>query len=166
MLLHSSTELDCTVHTCSAQGAIIEGRFCADISQFWHAEDLARMRRSCRRCIWWIWPSACARHNQISFRHAHEQFGAARLPAGRIVYARGYDSNGTALSWVEVFEPPGQGALDTAWTWRQKPAMSMARIGCRGCVLSDGRFAVLGGENNDGPLSACEALLVGDNEEI
>jgi hypothetical protein len=32
-------------------------------------------------------------------------------------------------------------------------------------VLSDGRFAVLGGEdNNNGPLSSCEALLVGDDE--
>jgi hypothetical protein len=32
-------------------------------------------------------------------------------------------------------------------------------------VLSDGRFAVLGGEdNNDEPLSSCEALTAGDDE--
>jgi hypothetical protein len=42
--------------------------------------------------------------------------------------------------------------------------MSVAREGCRGCVLSDGRFAILGGENHGETLSACEALLVGDDE--
>ena len=42
--------------------------------------------------------------------------------------------------------------------------MSMARAGCSGCVLSDGRFAVLGGEDNNEPLSSCEALTVDDDE--
>ena len=69
------------------------------------------------------------------------------------------------MSSVEVFEPPAQGALDTAWTWREMPAMSVAREGCRGCVLSDGRFAVLGGGDiNDEPFSSCEALTAGDDE--
>jgi hypothetical protein len=40
--------------------------------------------------------------------------------------------------------------------------MSVARAGCCECVMSDGRFAVLGGEGNDGPLSSCEALVLGD----
>ena len=44
------------------------------------------------------------------------------------------------------------------------PALSVAREGCSGCVLSDGRFAVLGGEdNNNEPLSSCEVLTVGDD---
>jgi hypothetical protein len=96
--------------------------------------------------------------------HARVLFAVVRLPDGRIVCAGGFDTDGTELSSVEVFEPPAQGALDTAWTWRQLPAMSMARAGCRKCVLSDGRFAVLGGEENDEPLLSCEALTVGDDE--
>jgi hypothetical protein len=95
--------------------------------------------------------------------HARAEFAAVRLPDRRIVCAGG-DDDTTVLSSVEMFEPPAQGALDTAWTWREMPAMSVARAGCRGCVLSDGRFAVLGGEdNNNEPLSSCEALTVGDN---
>jgi hypothetical protein len=37
--------------------------------------------------------------------------------------------------------------------------------GCGGCVMSDGRFAVLGGkgDTNDELLSSCEALTLGDS---
>jgi hypothetical protein len=103
---------------------------------------------------------------QPNLLHARAQFAAARLPDGRIVCVGGGDDTMQfGMSSVEVFEPPAQGALDTAWTWREMPAMSVAREGCRGCVLSDGRFAVLGGEdNNDEPLSSCEALTAGYNE--
>jgi len=101
---------------------------------------------------------------QPNLLHIRCQFAAARLPDGRIVCAGG-DGYGTVLSSAEVFEPPAQGALDTAWTWREMPAMSVAREGCRGCVLSDGRFAVLGGGDiNDEPFSTCEALTAGDDE--
>jgi hypothetical protein len=90
------------------------------------------------------------------------QFTAARLPDGRIVCAGGRGFNDTELSSVEVCEPPALGAIDAAWIWRELPAMSVARDGCKGCVLSDGRFAVLGGDDaNDEPLSSCEALVVG-----
>jgi hypothetical protein len=106
---------------------------------------------------------------QPNLLHRRQQFAAARLPDGRIVCAGGYVDSAcrisTESSSVEVFEPPARGALDTAWTWRDLPAMSVARAGCGGCVLSDGRFAVLGGMDDDyEPLSACEALLVGDGE--
>jgi hypothetical protein len=101
---------------------------------------------------------------QPQLLHARGEFAAVRLPDGRIVCAGGYGPDCTELTSVEVFEPPAQGALDTAWTWRQLPAMSMARAGCSGCVLSDGRFAVLGGEDNNEPLSSCEALTVDDDE--
>jgi hypothetical protein len=105
----------------------------------------------------------CAPQPQLL--HARVLFAAVRLPDGRIICAGGGDSDGTELSSVEVFEPPAQGALDTAWTWREMPAMSVARDSCSGCVLSDGRVAVLGGSNDIGPLSSYEALLVGDDEQ-
>jgi hypothetical protein len=57
-----------------------------------------------------------------------------------------------------------QGAPGAAWSWRQLPAMSVGRGGCRGCVMSDGRFAVLGGSINGVATSSCEALAIGDNE--
>jgi hypothetical protein len=37
-----------------------------------------------------------------------------------------------------------QGGLDAAWTGRGLPGLSVGHGGCSGCVLSDGRFAVLG----------------------
>jgi hypothetical protein len=100
---------------------------------------------------------------QPNLLHTRGQFAAVRLPDGRIVCAGGFDDT-IRLSSVEVFEQPAQGALDTAWIWREVPAMSVASSACNGCVLSDGRFAVLGGMvNNHEPLSACEALLVGED---
>jgi hypothetical protein len=52
---------------------------------------------------------------------------------------------------------------DAAWTWRELPAMSVVRYGCCGCVMSNGRFAVLGGEQGiGGSISSCEALVMGD----
>jgi hypothetical protein len=35
---------------------------------------------------------------------------------------------------------------------------------CSGCVLSDGRFAVLGGYSTGSYTSSCEALTLGDDE--
>jgi|AntAceMinimDraft_12_1070368.scaffolds.fasta_scaffold109118_1 hypothetical protein len=35
---------------------------------------------------------------------------------------------------------------------------------CRGCVLSDGRLAVLGGISDDAYTSSCEALMLGGDE--
>mmetsp|Transcript_1931 Transcript_1931/g.4413 ORF Transcript_1931/g.4413 Transcript_1931/m.4413 type:complete len:132 (-) Transcript_1931:276-671(-) len=64
-----------------------------------------------------------------------------------------------------MWGPPLQGAQDTAWTWKVLPAMSDGRDGCSGCVLSDGRFAVIGGMTNSGFNSSCEALTFGDDED-
>jgi hypothetical protein len=102
---------------------------------------------------------------QADLLHARRYFAAARLPDGRIVCAGG--------SWVpatatEMWSPPVQGAMDAAWTRRELPAMSARRQGCGGCVLSDGRFAVLGGclggINNSAYTSSCEALSFGADE--
>jgi hypothetical protein len=107
---------------------------------------------------------------QPNLLHARDQFAAARLPDGCIVCAGGMGDSGPWLS-AEVLEPPVQGSLDAAWTWRELPQLSAGRYGCIGCVLSDGRFAVLGGANgnqvangNHQFLSSCEALAVGDGE--
>jgi hypothetical protein len=40
--------------------------------------------------------------------------------------------------------------------------MGVARYGCCGCVMSDGRFAVLVGRGIGGSLSSCEALVIGE----
>jgi hypothetical protein len=86
-------------------------------------------------------------------------FAAAGLPGGGIVCA-----GGSGIS-AEMWGPPVQGAPDAAWTWRQLPAMSAGRFGSRGCVMSDGRFAVLGGRNDGGVLtSTCEALAIDDDD--
>jgi hypothetical protein len=77
------------------------------------------------------------RHDMLRSRYG---FAAAGLPrGGDIVCAGGYGGDSSAEMWG----PPAQGAADAAWTWRQLPAMSVERPGCRGCVMSDGRFAVL-----------------------
>jgi hypothetical protein len=58
--------------------------------------------------------------------------------------------------------------MDAAWTLRELPAMSVARHGCGGCVLSDGHFAVFGGRlgemSNFASTSSCEALVFGTDE--
>jgi hypothetical protein len=76
---------------------------------------------------------------QADLLHTRRNFAAARLPDGRIVCAggSGLEINSTVS---ETLCPPVQGAMDAAWTQREMPAMSVARRGCGGCVLIDGRF--------------------------
>jgi hypothetical protein len=83
---------------------------------------------------------------QADLLHPRRNFAAARLPDGRIVCTGG--------SWVpataaEMWGPPVQGTMDAACNRRELPAMSVVRLGCGGCVLSDGRFAVFGGRLGD-----------------
>jgi hypothetical protein len=72
---------------------------------------------------------------------------------------------------AEVLEElPDQGSLTSAasWRWRELPCMSVARFGCGGCVLSDGRFAVFGGMTEfdiSTSTATCEVLsLDGDKQ--
>jgi hypothetical protein len=99
----------------------------------------------------------CARQPDM----LHERYGAAaaRLKDGRVVCAGGL-YHGSNIS-AEVYGAPVQGAPDVPWTWTELPAMSVGCHGCCGCVLSDGRFAVLGGESHSQSISLCEALVVG-----
>jgi hypothetical protein len=97
---------------------------------------------------------------QADLLHARCCYAAARLPDGRIVCAGG-ELPATA---AEILGPPVQGAMDAAWFRRELPPMSVVRLGCGGCVLSDGRFAVLGGVSNYVGTSSCEALSFGADE--
>mmetsp|Transcript_33653 Transcript_33653/g.54016 ORF Transcript_33653/g.54016 Transcript_33653/m.54016 type:complete len:193 (-) Transcript_33653:694-1272(-) len=122
-----------------------------------------RMLRPCRQCIWWIWPPGVCTPQPNLLRERY-QCAAVRLPDGRFVCTGGVDSDMTSLASAEILEPRARGVIDA--TWRELPEMSVARGGCRGCVLSDGRFAALGGRNvEDEDLSSCEALTVGNKEE-
>jgi hypothetical protein len=99
---------------------------------------------------------ACAQ--QPDLLHSRVYHAAARLPDGRIICAGGY--HGGALSSAEVWGATEPGHADAAWAWTELPAMSAPRWGCRGCVMSNGRFAVLGGCG--GPMLSCEALVMCD----
>ena len=101
-----------------------------------------------------------AQSPQADLLHERRSFAAARLLDGRIVCAgEGWVSQTTAAA--EILGPPVQGAMDAVWTWRALAPMSVARYGCGGCLLSDGRFAVLGGISNHAYTSSCEALTFG-----
>jgi hypothetical protein len=94
---------------------------------------------------------------------------AARLADGRIVCV-GKNASGSLDGTAQVLEPPEHGSAsdDASWQWRYLPAMSymsVRRYCGRGCVLSDGRFAVFGGLESGGAKRSCEALtLDGDVE--
>jgi hypothetical protein len=88
-------------------------------------------------------------------------FAAVRIPDGRVACAGGGYG---ALASAEVWGPPAGGASNAALTWTQLPALSDGRYGPCGCVMSDGRFAVLGGWNTGGHTSSCEALMVDRDE--
>jgi hypothetical protein len=87
-------------------------------------------------------------------------FAAVRIPDGRIACAGGIGS----LASAEVWSPPASGSSNAAWTWTRLPALSVGRYGSCGCVMSDGRFAVLGGRSTGGVISSCEALMVDEDE--
>jgi hypothetical protein len=92
---------------------------------------------------------------------------AVRIPDGRVVVCGG--GNGepySAINSAEVWGPPEGEAPGTMWTWTGLPSMSVGRTLFCGCVMSDGRFAILGGSSTGSPLvlSSCEALKVGEDE--
>jgi hypothetical protein len=98
---------------------------------------------------------------------------AARSRDGRVVCAGGShhamvtDENGTfpVSMTAEVLEPPTQGSPDAEWRWRELPRMSVPRYRPRGCVLSDGRFAVFGGlVAGMSATTSCEALTLDGDE--
>jgi hypothetical protein len=88
------------------------------------------------------------------------------LPDGRIVCVGGNVTD-DQFSSGEVYGPPELGAPDAAWTWRQLSGMSFGRLGCRGCLMSDGRFAVLGGYSPGLRVitPSCQALTSSDASE-
>jgi hypothetical protein len=105
---------------------------------------------------------ACA-PQPAQLNNARRHHAAARQPdTGRIVCAGGLGGQSPTDSAV-VYGPPVQGAPNPAWTWTDLPPMSVGRYACRGCVMSDSRFAVLGGAGvNYFPTSSCEALVISE----
>ena len=97
---------------------------------------------------------------QDELLHARSHFAAARLPDGSVVCAGGTGGLTTAEIWGGLY----QGAHDVTWTWRELRDMGVERFGCGGCVLSDGRFAVLGGISDVTIESSGEALTLDDDE--
>jgi hypothetical protein len=97
---------------------------------------------------------------QADLLYARSDFAAARLSDGGIVCAGGE----VGLSTGDLWAAPVQGVLKAAWTWRGLHGTSLGRDGCSGCVLSDGRFAVLGGWSTSAYTSSCEALTLGNDE--
>jgi hypothetical protein len=95
---------------------------------------------------------------------------AAQLLDGRVVCVGKKLGDAEGITAEILEELPDQGSLTSAasWRWRELPGMSVARIGCGGCVLSDGRFAVFGGMtalDNATSMALCEVLhLDGDDE--
>jgi len=99
---------------------------------------------------------------------------AGRLPDGRIVCTgtnciesfidESYDEEKMEYdTMAQVLEPPPHGSPSGAsWQWRALPGMSVPHdYGGRGCVLSDGRFAVFGGVDASGSATmSCEALTL------
>ena len=94
---------------------------------------------------------------------------AARLPDGRLICMGTSEAFPDGIT-AEVLEPPQQGntTIEASWRWRQLPGMSVARFGCGGCVLSDGRFAVFGGTVFGGTefttTSSCDVLTLDGGE--
>ena len=94
---------------------------------------------------------------------------AARLADGRIVCV-GTNADGSLPGTAQLLEPPPpeHGSLtEPSWQWRYLPDMSVGRAYGRGCVLSDGRFAVFGGNSSGSgtTTASCEVLtLDGDIE--
>jgi hypothetical protein len=110
----------------------------------------------------------CVPQNNLPWRWL---LAAGRLPDGRVVCAGGTAAistgagvaipTGAGATSAEVWGPPPQGAVNAAWRWRELPAMSAERWASCGCVMTDGRFAVLGGSCVNGvPKTSCEALTV------
>ena len=123
----------------------------------------------------WIWrrERGTTPHPPLFF-NSRVGFEAARLPDGRVVCAGGGhrdyredDEDGIypASITAEVLEPPEQGSPDGVWRWRELPHMRIQRQSAAGCVLSDGRFAVFGGEDGEGVETAsCEVLNLDGDE--
>ena len=95
-----------------------------------------------------------------SLGREHYTFAAARQPRGRVVCAGGEDEHVGTGVFAELWEP-------TQGTWRNLPDMSVGRYGAAGCVMGNGRFAVLGGAGSGvggQPSSSCEALALDGTE--
>jgi len=96
--------------------------------------------------------------------HRRAGFAAAHLLDGRIICAGRVYYHDITTRATEVLELSDRVAPEGAW--RQLPPTSVGRGGGRGCVMTDGRFAVFGGmhpPSYDG-VASCEALVLHEDD--
>ena len=103
----------------------------------------------------------CVLHSHLHGMYAYH--AASQLRDGRIVCVGAYEYEDPKDS-AELWGPYGP---EATWFWTPVCRMSHWRYGSRGCVMSDGRFAVLGGvcskDGRDYRLSSFEALTLDDS---
>jgi hypothetical protein len=112
----------------------------------WNADDLSSLDVASRVLKMDLATGASTPHPPLLYDRVC--FAAARLPDGRVVCAGGDDGDDDTHQAgipAEMLEPLEQGSPDGVWRWRELPHMSVHRDAAAGCVLSDDRFAVLGG---------------------
>jgi hypothetical protein len=102
--------------------------------------------------------------------HRRQICTAARLPDGRVICVGKNTGNSEGITAEILEQLPDQGSLtsEASLRWRELPGMIVARAGCGGCVLSDGRFAVFGGMTDlvaRTRSAACEVLTLARDDE-
>jgi hypothetical protein len=84
--------------------------------------------------------------------HCYCHFAMGVLQDGRVIVAGGMTSGQPGTHWqlAEIYDPVRN-------RWSVLPALAARRQFCAGCVASDGRFVVSGGEDERGVHESCEA---------
>lgn len=87
----------------------------------------------------------------MHFCYCHHAIG--KLPDGRVIVAGGLTAGQPGTQWqlAEIYDP-------TKNCWSILPALSARRQFCAGCVDTQGRFFVSGGEDERGVHDTCEAF--------
>jgi hypothetical protein len=117
----------------------------------------------------------CTAQPSLLCPQGHYVYGctSGHLPDGRIVCAgttcmeysdeeSSEEVEAENHTMAQVLEPPPHGSPSgVSWQWRALPGMSDLHDLGGGCVLSDGRFTVFGGEDASGAnSSSCEVLTL------
>jgi hypothetical protein len=87
----------------------------------------------------------------MHFCYCHHAIG--KLPDGRVIVAGGLAAGQPGTQWqlAEIYDPAKN-------RWSILPTLSARRQFCAGCVDTNGRFIVSGGEDERGVHATCEAF--------
>ncbi len=87
----------------------------------------------------------------MHFCYCHHAIG--KLPDGRVIVAGGLAAGQPGTQWqlAEIYDPAKN-------CWSILPTLSARRQFCAGCVDTNGRFIVSGGEDERGVHATCEAF--------